>query len=256
MEFKSVLEFVKGHKIGISAAIGTSLVCGGLGYIVWKNREAICDKIKSLTTSRAIGEHVECGEISESHNTHEDRVIMPKVTDGENQRKKELIDSFYKQYEAEKSANNEEHNNEEPAAVPLETTETEDSVANSEQEEEPQEVTNVNKEPEIISFDEYFDEDNQNDKLTINYYCKDDIVSDERDEVLDHDVIGEDNLDRFGYMSNDPNVLYVRNYQLGIDYEICKIEDSYLRVMYGVIPDNDDSKNKAKQPKVKAETDE
>lgn len=256
MEFKSVLEFVKDHKIGISAAIGTSLVCGGVGYIVWKNREVIHKKLKSLTTSYAIGEHVECGEISESHNTHEDRVIMPKVTDGENQRKKELIDSFYKQYEAEKSANGEKHNDEAPVAAPLEAVAIENSTANSEQDEGPREVIDVNKEPEIISFDEYFDEDNQNDKLTINYYCKDDIVSDERDEVLDHDVIGEDNLDRFGYMSNDPNVLYVRNYQLGIDYEICKIEDSYLRVMYGVIPDSNDSKNKAKQPKVKAETDE
>jgi hypothetical protein len=72
------------------------------------------------------------------------------------------------------------------------------------------------------------------------YYEKDDVVCDERDDVIDEDrraeLIGEENLEKFGHGSGDPTVVYVRNPKLEIDMEICKSPNSYAEEVHGVEP--------------------
>ena len=223
MDIENILDLAKNRKM-VLAVTGACAICGGIGYAVWANREIIGKKIKDLAGAINKKEHVE---------TEESPAAKPKSVNLEHEK------------EVKKEPTSKKTKKEVKKEPTSKKTKAEDKPKGK----------SMNKEPEIISFDEFFDEENQNDKSTINYYTEDDVVSDERDEVLDHDVVGDDNLDRFGYMSNDPDVLYVRNYKLGIDYEICKIKDSYLRSMYGVTPDDQGNK-KDNKTKKKANNDE
>jgi hypothetical protein len=58
----------------------------------------------------------------------------------------------------------------------------------------------------------------------LEYFEEDDVLVDSRDSMIDNKeyMIGENALERFGYLSGDPNVVYVRNERLGMDFEIVK----------------------------------
>jgi hypothetical protein len=84
--------------------------------------------------------------------------------------------------------------------------------------------------PYVIAREDYDDEDMSHyDKLTIYYYEDDDTLTDENEEVIaDVDsIVGGDSLTRFGDLSGDPEVVYVRNDKLQIDYEIIRLSKSY-----------------------------
>jgi hypothetical protein len=72
---------------------------------------------------------------------------------------------------------------------------------------------------------------------TLTYYAGDDVLCNESDEVMDIDgrdqVVGEDNLDKFGHGSNDPRVVYVRNDELEIVFEIVKHDTAYAEEVHG-----------------------
>ena len=94
----------------------------------------------------------------------------------------------------------------------------------------------ISKEPYIIPVDEFFDGNQTFDKVTLNYYEKDGALVDS-DEELIHDVantIGEDTLERFGDLSDDDDVVYVRNEKLSIDYEIIRVYNSYAQDVLGI----------------------
>jgi hypothetical protein len=89
--------------------------------------------------------------------------------------------------------------------------------------------------PYIISNEEYFADDAGHSQTTLTYYEGDGVLADERDEVLDDvdNVIGDNNIPRFGHRSEDPNVLYVRNHVLGTDFEICRSKGKYSELVAG-----------------------
>lgn len=84
------------------------------------------------------------------------------------------------------------------------------------------------KEPYCISVEQYSDEMDHFDKLTIYFYQKDNTLIDENEEIIVdvESVIGE-TLKDFGNLSDDPDVVYVRNEKIAIDYEVIRLYKSY-----------------------------
>lgn len=88
--------------------------------------------------------------------------------------------------------------------------------------------------PYVIHIDER-DEREGYDGVTFTYFEADDVLCNERDEVVNEEdrekLLGEANLDKFGHGSNDLNCVYIRNDQLQMIFEVCKSPNSYVHEM-------------------------
>ena len=82
----------------------------------------------------------------------------------------------------------------------------------------------------VISFETFCERYNNNEKITLMFHYNDvgAVLADEDGDVIS-DVVGlvGDALSRFGESSGDPEVVYVRNNRLGIDYEIVRTDEPY-----------------------------
>jgi hypothetical protein len=82
------------------------------------------------------------------------------------------------------------------------------------------------------------DDDAAYDEVTYTYYEGDDVLCNERDEIISQEdrdrLIGEANLEKFGHGSGDPYVVYIRNDKLEIDCEIVKSTKSYAEEVRGI----------------------
>lgn len=89
--------------------------------------------------------------------------------------------------------------------------------------------------PYVVSLDEYMDNEDKHEQLTLTHYVGDNVTCDERDEPIEDvdGVIGELNLQRFGVGSGDPNVVMVRNERLKLDFEICKSTGKFSKEVLG-----------------------
>lgn len=90
--------------------------------------------------------------------------------------------------------------------------------------------------PYVIHYDER-DEMEHYDDMTLTYYDADDVMCNDRDEVIPLDqrnlMIGEANLNRFGHGSNSPEIVYVRNDKLEMLFEVIKSPNSYAEEVHG-----------------------
>lgn len=93
--------------------------------------------------------------------------------------------------------------------------------------------------PYVISFEEFFETNNEYDKCSIGYYADDETLVDEVDDLVDDPnyIVGPVALSKFGYLSQDPDIVYVRNDNLAIDYEIVREWISYQEKVLGETPD-------------------
>lgn len=105
--------------------------------------------------------------------------------------------------------------------------------------------------PYVISYEEFAEEHDEFSKTTITYYEGDDTLCDEREEPIPDFAyyVGDDALTRFGDMSHDKNVVYVRNENISIDFEVVRDQGLYSRVVLGMEP----PEKKPKVRKMKAE---
>jgi hypothetical protein len=105
------------------------------------------------------------------------------------------------------------------------------------------------KRPYLITKDEFFENEPENEQSTITYYAGDGVLADERDQqVPDTDMlINDENLMRFGEGSDDENIVYVRNNQLGVDYEICHSEGKFSVEVEGFIEHGNRSRPKLRR---------
>lgn len=90
--------------------------------------------------------------------------------------------------------------------------------------------------PYVVSQEEYDANPDQNEQIVLTYFAFDDVLVDEEEREID-DVerrVGQANLTRFGHGSNDPVIVYVRNEQLGLDFEILRSEGSYAEEVLGL----------------------
>lgn len=94
--------------------------------------------------------------------------------------------------------------------------------------------------PYIIDMETYMTNEDDNDQLTLVYYDEDEVLSDDADEIVHtkNELIGTGNL-RFGYGSEDPKIVYIRNEQIATDYEVVLFENSYTKEVLGLHDEED-----------------
>jgi hypothetical protein len=82
--------------------------------------------------------------------------------------------------------------------------------------------------PHIIPFEQYVNSDSGFEKIHLQYY-DDDVVTDDQDEPIKHPekLIGEDALVSFGELSNDPDIVYVKNIDKQAEYEVVRLNKTY-----------------------------
>ena len=86
--------------------------------------------------------------------------------------------------------------------------------------------------PYIISAEEFSDTPDGYQQLTMTYFAEDGILTDDKDQPVP-DIAGTTGvLDRkFGGLSADPNICYVRNRKLEVDFEVVLDRRSYMDVV-------------------------
>lgn len=92
----------------------------------------------------------------------------------------------------------------------------------------------------VISYNEWCTNDeDEYEKDTLVYYREDGIVCDMRDDTIrDYgEIVGENALNFFGYLSHDENVVYIRNERLMADYEFIRENTSYRKSVLGLDPE-------------------
>jgi hypothetical protein len=97
--------------------------------------------------------------------------------------------------------------------------------------------------PYVIHVDEKYDDASQGyDIITVTYYEGDDVLCNDRDEVIGHadraELIGEGNLLRFGHGSGDPVIVYVRNDKVEIIYEVIRSPHKFAEEVHGFTHDS------------------
>lgn len=96
--------------------------------------------------------------------------------------------------------------------------------------------------PYVIHIDEREELDGY-EIMTLTYYEGDDVLCDERDNIFDPDherdqKVGDKNLSRFGHGSNDPSVVYVRNDELMLIFEVVKSPNHFAEEVHGFSHDD------------------
>jgi hypothetical protein len=88
--------------------------------------------------------------------------------------------------------------------------------------------------PYVIHFDERGEADF--DQVTFTYYEGDDVVCDNDDQIVQprDQIVGDQNLDKFGHGSGDPNVVYLRNDNLAVEIELTRDPGSYSEEVRGI----------------------
>lgn len=73
--------------------------------------------------------------------------------------------------------------------------------------------------------------------VTWTYYAADDVVCNERDDVISPEdrerIIGEANLEQFGHGSGESTVVFIRNDKLEMDIEVIQSPNSYAEEVHG-----------------------
>ena len=94
----------------------------------------------------------------------------------------------------------------------------------------------ADKNPYVISIDEYMADEPDYSKTSLQYYSEDDVLTDETDGVIRNigRLVGDSFLVSFGDRSGDKNVVYVRNESRQMDLEISLNEGSFAHMVYGV----------------------
>lgn len=90
--------------------------------------------------------------------------------------------------------------------------------------------------PYVIKQSTYMENDVGHTQCTLTYFAGDQTLVDEREQIVDDvdDMVGEDNLERFGQKSKDPNVVYVRNDVTQMDFEILLSQGKYSEEVAGL----------------------
>lgn len=79
--------------------------------------------------------------------------------------------------------------------------------------------------PYVITEEEYLWSKGIYEKDCLTYYILDGTLADDNDDTYEHDLVGEENLKLFEEEGVD--VIYVRNVECGMEWEICKVDRSF-----------------------------
>jgi hypothetical protein len=95
--------------------------------------------------------------------------------------------------------------------------------------------------PYIITHDEFYAAEQDYETVELAYFEEDDTLVGEDSKPIENtdEQVGDNNLLRFGSGSKDPNIVFVRNDRLEIDYEIHRSTGSYLEEVLGLMSDDE-----------------
>ena len=102
-------------------------------------------------------------------------------------------------------------------------------------------VNEMNTAISIITEEEYRKESTKYSNQSLVYYEEDDILVDDYDgSVIDNpeDIVGEEALLKFGDGSSDPDIVYVRNKTLALQFEIVRKKSSYSKEVLRIQPES------------------
>ena len=90
--------------------------------------------------------------------------------------------------------------------------------------------------PYVIHEEEFSENFGDHRQETLTYYAGDAVLADENEDRIDvpDDIIGLDNLTKFGHGSGDPETVFVHNPIRNMDYEITRVPDSYAELVLGL----------------------
>lgn len=93
-------------------------------------------------------------------------------------------------------------------------------------------------EPYVIALAEFATDEQQYAKETLTYYLGDNVLVDDAERPIDdvEGTVGEINLEHFGHGSEDDDIVYVRNDKRDIDFEIVRVDKSYVEFVLGQDP--------------------
>lgn len=93
--------------------------------------------------------------------------------------------------------------------------------------------------PYVISHDEFFENEPDHIQAQLVWFAEDGVLADSEDKPVDEAIVGEENLEKFGHGSRDPNLVYIRNEAMDIDFEISYAEGKYSEQVMGFIQHED-----------------
>lgn len=90
--------------------------------------------------------------------------------------------------------------------------------------------------PFIIHQDEYSGNDTEYTQVTYTYYEGDQVLAEIDDTPVTNvdDVVGLNNLKKFGHGSDDQNIVYIRNSRLELEIEVCRSHGSFENEVEGL----------------------
>lgn len=85
-----------------------------------------------------------------------------------------------------------------------------------------------NKKPKIISFEDAMELNNTIESETLYFYSYDEVLCEENGDVIeDPGLFVGDCLEKYGFVQNDEEAIYVMNYELDTCFEVVKKFESY-----------------------------
>lgn len=98
----------------------------------------------------------------------------------------------------------------------------------------------------VIHADEYVENAEDYTHVTLTYYEGDDLMADEEEQLVTNyqRVVGELN---FGHGSGDPNVVYVRNLEREVEYEILRHHGYFTKEVEGLDMDSERARTRPRR---------
>lgn len=106
---------------------------------------------------------------------------------------------------------------------------------NSTWDQEAEETQRDPNKPYIISAEEFFENAPDYIQTQLNWFEEDGVLADTSDKPADEFIVGEDNLEKFGHGSKDPNIVYIRNDAMDMDFEVSRSEGRYAEQVHGIM---------------------
>lgn len=115
---------------------------------------------------------------------------------------------------------------------------------------EEEEKTRTPHQPYIITFDEFHENVNDWTQATVTWFEEDDTLVDDKGDPINigEELVGEDNLHYFGKGSKDNNVVYVRNEQTEMEFEIRRASGSFAQTYFGVKSGDAELRHSGRRP--------
>lgn len=90
--------------------------------------------------------------------------------------------------------------------------------------------------PHVVSVDDYMENEDEWETTTLTYFAADDVLIDDTEIIVENvdGVVGELNLKRFGWLSNDSRMVYIKQPEYKNLFEVVLSDGSYSEQVLGL----------------------